>query len=60
MSDWKFSDFISKDVLFKTPEKGLVISELYDNCSLKYLNKIEKSIIDRNQEMFDDFVKKSE
>ena len=34
------------------------ISELYDNCSLKYLNKIEKSIIDRNQEMFDDFVKK--
>ena len=34
------------------------ISELYDNCSLKYLNKIEKSIIDRNQEMFDDFAKK--
>lgn len=33
MSDWKFSDFISKDVLFKTPEKGLIISELYDKVT---------------------------
>lgn len=34
------------------------IFELYSNCTLKYLNKIEKSIIDRDQEMFDDFTKK--
>ena len=34
------------------------ISELYNNCSLKYLNRIEESIIKREQELYDDFTRK--
>lgn len=34
------------------------ISELYSNCSLGYLNKIEKCMASREQKLIDDFIKK--